>query len=146
VRQLIESHSVAPVVLTAPCRLEVIAAQVAASPHIEFHLRWATEILQNHAAWLQVRLSGDDDRPSPLAYSCTHEVQQDPSGRQACSGSLRSVQKSLFDSMADLSRLSDSNLHALRYMVCFIRPCIRFALQLTWSVLGHMRQHQRRFT
>lgn len=44
-------------------------------------------------------------------------ARQDASGRQACSGSLRSVQKSLFDSMAELSRMSDSNTHTLRYLV-----------------------------
>ncbi len=101
------------------CRLEVIAAQVASSPHIEFHLRWATEILQNHAGWLQVRAA------SLHVTVCNHvyRVLQDPSGRQACSGSLRSVQKSLFDSMGELSRLSDSNLHTLRYLVCLSACC-----------------------
>ncbi len=48
-----------------------------------------------------------------------HEVWQDPSGRQACSGGMRSLQKSLFDSMGELSRLSDSNQHTLRYLVRF---------------------------
>jgi hypothetical protein len=89
----------------------VVAAQIAASPHIEFHLRWATEILQNHAAWLQA-IAG--------TLSCTSSsdrCKQESSGRQSCVGSLRSVQKSLFDCIGELSRLSDSNMHTLRYLV-----------------------------
>lgn len=66
-------------------------------------------------------------RCGPVALDCCNHVVywvlQDPSGRQACSGSLRSVQKSLFDSMGELSRLSDSNLHTLRYLVCASACC-----------------------
>jgi hypothetical protein len=47
-------------------RLEVIAAQVASTPHVEFHLRWATEILQNHASWLQVSLFAPNRRNTKL--------------------------------------------------------------------------------
>jgi hypothetical protein len=65
-------------------------------------------------------------RCGPVAPDCCNHVYwvlQDPSGRQACSGSLRSVQKSLFDSIGELSRLSDSNLHTLRYLVCVFACC-----------------------
>lgn len=34
---------------------------------------------------------------------------------------MRSLQKSLFDSMGELSRLSDCNQHTLRYLVRFSR-------------------------
>jgi hypothetical protein len=136
-------HSIeCSVFVTTFDRLDVIAAQVAATPHIEFHLRWATEILQNHAAWLQVAPQCCNRDPCNRCTG-THAPQQDPSGRQACAGSLRSVQKSLFDCMGELSRLSDSNLHMLRYLVRRIAHVTVCTASLI-TYLGRLWQSQHR--
>lgn len=79
-----------PVVFLQPL-MDLVAAKIAASPHVEFFMRWSLAILQHHGRYVQ-------EHPAALL------------------GSVRQLQKSVLSHRDALAKLCDDNTYTLMFL------------------------------